>query len=150
MNKQVDSIAQNFVLLLPLIYNKLSDPSKKSTQEKKSELTHLQTHLLDVLSSKENGVSMTGLAQQINISKQQLTPLITKLEEKLYVKKEPDPNDKRAVKIKLADKGKEAVYEQWSEMHHLFISKISTLEEEDIDDLNYALGKVVRIFGKLE
>jgi len=83
MNSNPNQIAEKFIQLLPLVFNKFNKPgSKNSLKNKQSELTHLQNHLLEELFQSAEGISLTELAQNISISKQQMTPLIMKLEEK--------------------------------------------------------------------
>jgi DNA-binding MarR family transcriptional regulator len=97
-----------------------------------------------------DGISITELAQNISISKQQMTPLIMKLEEKEYVSKIQDLNDKRSVKIILTEKGKKVVTKRWEDFYHIFCERIGQLDEEDLLDLDYSMHKIIRILGKLE
>jgi len=146
-----EQIGESFIKLLPLIFNKLNKPGQKNTPgQKQSELTHLQFHILEELFHTVEGVSLTELAQNINISKQQMTPLIMKLEEKKYVTKVQNGKDKRSVKIVLSEKGKQTVMKRWEDFHQLFCEKIGQLNEDDLLDLDYSINKVIRIIGKLE
>ncbi|WP_274654803.1 MarR family winged helix-turn-helix transcriptional regulator [Paenibacillus humicola] len=151
MSKNAEKIAGLFVRLLPLVYNRLNKPFAKGNPiPKPSSLTHLQLHILEELFHAGEGISMTHLAQQISISKQQLTPLISKLEETGFVVKAQDPHDRRAVRLFLADKGKETVTKHWAEFHRLFAERIAALGEDDLLDLDYAITKIIRIFEKME
>jgi DNA-binding MarR family transcriptional regulator len=93
---------------------------------------------------------MTELAQHLRISKQQLTPLIRKLEEKDYVVKMQDSTDRRVVILMLTEKGKDIVKKRWEEIYHLFCDKLGKLSEDDLIDLDYVITKMIRIMGKLE
>ncbi|XRG77563.1 MarR family transcriptional regulator [Rossellomorea sp. GAMAL-10_SWC] len=151
MNSNPNQIAEKFIQLLPLVFNKFNKQSSKNTLKiKQSELTHLQSHILEELFQTVDGISITELAQNISISKQQMTPLIMKLEEKEYVSKIQDPNDKRSVKIILTEKGKKVVTKRWEDFYHIFCERIGQLDEEDLLDLDYSMHKIIRILGKLE
>jgi len=151
MNSNPNQIAEKFIQLLPLVFNKFNKPgSKNSLKNKQSELTHLQNHLLEELFQSAEGISLTELAQNISISKQQMTPLIMKLEEKDYVSKIQDLNDKRSVIILLTEKGKKAVTKRWEDFYLIFCERIRQLDEEDLLDLDYSMHKIIRILGKLE
>jgi DNA-binding MarR family transcriptional regulator len=113
-------------------------------------LTHLQFHILEALFHAKTGISMTELAQHLRISKQQLTPLIRKLEEKDYVIKEQDATDRRVVILTLTEKGKDIVKRRWKEIYRLFCDKLGKLSEDDLMDLDYAITKMIRIMDKLE
>ncbi|WP_088066439.1 MarR family winged helix-turn-helix transcriptional regulator [Gottfriedia luciferensis] len=151
MDSKANQIAEKFVRLLPLVFNKLNKPgSKNSLKKKQDELTHLQYHILEELFQTVEGISLTELAQNISISKQQMTPLIMKLEEKEYVTKIPDANDKRSFNIVLTEKGKQIVTKRWEDFYHLFCERIGQLDEDDLTDLDYSMHKIIRILGKLE
>jgi DNA-binding MarR family transcriptional regulator len=144
MDKMKDSIAQGFIQLLPLIYNTLN----KEPLSKQAELTHLQSHILETLFHSSNSVSISELAKVIDISKQQMTPIIHKLEENDYIIKVRDLNDKRAFNIMLSEKGKDVITSKWAELYHIFCAKLDQISEEDQIDLEFSIYKIIRIFGK--
>lgn len=146
MNNRKDTIAQEFVQLLPLIYNTLSKDGQPSKQ---TDLTHLQSHILESLFHAAEGVSISELANRIDISKQQMTPIIHKLEENDYITKVRDLNDKRSFTIMLSEKGKEVITSKWEHLYHDFCSKLDRLSEEDQIDFEFAIHKIIRILGKL-
>lgn len=148
MNSNTDAIAQGFVQLLPLIYSTLSNEAANKTY-KQTDLTHLQSHILETLFQSAKSVSISELAKMIDISKQQMTPIIQKLEESGYIVKLRDPNDKRAFNIMLSEKGKEMITKKWEGLYHLFCQKLEKISEEDQIDLEYAIHKVIRILSKL-
>jgi DNA-binding MarR family transcriptional regulator len=148
MSSKIEQIAGGFIQLLPLVYNKLNQTVSKQPSSAK-EITHLQFHILEELFQSEEGISITQLSQKISISKQQLTPLITKLAEKNFVLKEQNCHDKRAVKLFITESGREKVKERWAEFQHVFSNRIGLLNEEELDDLNYSINKIIRIFGRL-
>ncbi|MDM5190247.1 MarR family transcriptional regulator [Bacillus sp. DX4.1] len=149
MNTRKDKIAQSFVQLLPLIYSSLNQEEVNKVPSKQSDLTHLQSHILESLIHVNEGVSISDLAKKINISKQQMTPIVQKLEEKGYIVKVRDVNDKRSFKIMLSEAGKETITARWTELYHLFCEKLDQLSDEDQGDLEYALYKINRILEKL-
>ncbi|MFC5653597.1 MarR family winged helix-turn-helix transcriptional regulator [Paenibacillus solisilvae] len=115
MDQKIDRIAEDYIRLIPLLYRKLDKPNSNTTGRKaSSELTHLQTHILEELfQHQQEGISMSQLAKMIRVSKQQLTPLISILEEKSYVIKETGLNDKRIVRLRLTEKGNTIVSQRW-------------------------------------
>jgi DNA-binding MarR family transcriptional regulator len=149
---RIQKIAESFAQLLPLFDNKVFKPIIQATPvpKKKSDLTHLQFHILEALFHAKTGISMTELAQHLRISKQQLTPLIRKLEEKNYVIKEQDSTDRRVVRLMLTETGKDIVKKRWEEIYRLFCDKLGKLSEDDLIDLDYAITKMIRIMDKLE
>jgi DNA-binding MarR family transcriptional regulator len=149
MSSKIEQIAGGFIQLLPLVYNKMNQTVSKQPPYA-TDLTHLQFHILEELFQAEEGISITQLGQKISISKQQLTPLMTKLAEKNFVIKEQNSRDKRAVKLFITEIGREKVKERWAEFHHVFTNRIGLLNEEELDDLYYSINKIIRIFEKLD
>jgi len=151
VTKQVDGIAHSFMRLLPLLYTKLTEPEPGAAGEKKpSELTHLQLHLLEQLYQTEQGSSVTQLAESLRISKQQLTPLVQKLEQKGYLLKRQDESDRRAVKLLLTEKGSAEASGRWADLYKLLCERLGRLGEEQREDLSFAAAKMVRILERLE
>jgi DNA-binding MarR family transcriptional regulator len=148
MSLKIEQIAANWIQLLPQFYNKMN--KSNTSQKKQSDLTHLQFHILEELFQEKVGISMTQLANNISISKQQLTPLMNKLEELGYVVRVKDDSDKRMTKINLSEEGKRIVSKRWEEFHAVLCDRIQTLSEDDLIDLDYSISKLNRIISRLE
>ena len=92
--------------------------------------------------TEEAGSRITDLAAKAKITKQSMSVLVAQLENGGYVKKTPDPNDKRAWLLVLTTKGKKvksagqqinyAFEEQWKKK----------LGEKDYDQLRQLLMKL--------
>jgi DNA-binding MarR family transcriptional regulator len=139
MGAEIGCIADNFVRLLPLFYEKFHT-------RKRSDLTSLQIHILESLIQCDESISMTQLSTKMEICKQQLTSLICKLEEKKYVEKQQDAKDRRIMKLSITSKGENIVREHWAEI----CKKISSLTEEELSDLEYASSKIIQIMNKMK
>jgi DNA-binding MarR family transcriptional regulator len=149
---KVEQIAENFIRFIPLFFGKMNkaNTSKKPTPKDPHDLTHLQFHVLEELFQAKTAVSMTQLAQNMDVLKQQLTPLIKHLEEHDYVRKVHNSNDRRSVLLTLTEKGMHTASIRWVEFHRIFCDRINQLDEEDLTDLDYAIAKIIRILSKLE
>jgi DNA-binding MarR family transcriptional regulator len=64
--------------------------------------------MLHVFESGPAGVRMTDLAREIVLSKAGLTSLVDRLQARGLVQRTPDPDDRRAMRITLTDRGEEA------------------------------------------
>jgi DNA-binding MarR family transcriptional regulator len=69
----------------------------------------LQTYdtLLHTYEAGESGIRMTDLAEKVVVSKSGLTALVDRLEERSLLQRIPDPEDRRATRITLTDRGLE-------------------------------------------
>lgn len=147
MNPDNSSLAAAYIQLIPLLHRGFDMPSaRKMTPE----LTHLQYHALEALYHQPDGYSMSLLAKNLHISKQQLTPLIAKLEEKECLTKQPDPQDKRQIGLSLTEKGRRIVSSRWESFHHGLSQQLDHLSEEDRSDLGFCLEKMTRILRRLD
>lgn len=68
------------------------------------------------------GISVTKLAKMLNVSKPTLSERIQKLVTKGFVKKEKNPDDLKAVVLRLTPDGRTACHHH--EMHHLKMYKV--------------------------
>jgi DNA-binding MarR family transcriptional regulator len=147
MNSTPQQLASKYIGLIPLLFQQTRDASGRKSS---SELTHLQSHLLEELFHEREGMAMSHLAKMVHISKQQLTAMIPKLEAKGYVIKAPDPEDKRSVRIRLTDQGAAIISRRWEDFHKELSVKLERLEQEDRNDLDYALSKITNILKRLD
>lgn len=151
MNSKPDQIAASYIKLIPLLFTTLNQPSNSATVPKKAaDLTHLQYHILEELFHHKEGITVTELSKKIQISKQQLTPLISKLESNGLLLKEADVHDKRAVRLRLSERGEQPVVQRWETYHRVLSDQLSSLGEEDLTDFDYALGKIKHILSRLK
>jgi DNA-binding MarR family transcriptional regulator len=138
MAAEIGCIADSFIRLLPLFYEKFHS-------RRRSDLTSLQIHILESLVQCNENISMTQLSLKTDICKQQLTTLICKLEEKKFVEKKQDEKDRRIIKLFITEKGEEVVREHWKDI----CVKLSSLDKDEFEDLEYAASKMVKIMQKI-
>lgn len=72
--------------------------------------------MLHTFEAREPGIRMTDLARDISISKAGLTSMVDRLEQRSILQRIPDPDDRRAIRIKLTDHG-ETVFRAAAKVH---------------------------------
>jgi DNA-binding MarR family transcriptional regulator len=93
---------------------------------------------------------MTELAHEMQVSKQQLTPLVYKLiNQGLLVKKE-DENDRRIVRIEVTEQGGNMVKELFAEIRLDLVEKLRTLPCEELDELDHMLKRIQEILKNVK
>jgi DNA-binding MarR family transcriptional regulator len=94
----------------------------------------LQTYdaLLHAYEAGTGGIRMIDLARRVVLSKSGLTAAVDRLERQGWVKRVPDPKDRRATRITLTARG-EAVFRRAAEVHVAGIEKhfASRLTDEE-------------------
>jgi DNA-binding MarR family transcriptional regulator len=142
---ELNKIAKKLSDLMPLFSRKLFRPLEQLT---KNITSPLQMHAITILREKEL-FSMTELSNEMNISKQQMTPIIDKLIDSGFVQREHDDIDRRSIKISLTSIGIDFLDDISKEMTSFMKSQIEGLDEDDLHSLNHALDDLYRIIKKI-
>ena len=140
-----DKIAKEYIALIPNLFSSFSELNKDSTG-----LTHTQNHVIEFLYMQQRALNIKDISIGLNITKQQLTNIISDLEAEGYLVKEPDIKDKRAVLVSLTSKGKENENKKWTKIYQRFIKNLTRITDEEKLDLAFALHKVNVLLKKIE
>lgn len=114
------------------------------TQSKKNGYADISpSHGWIFYNTEEGGSRITDLAAKAKITKQSMSVLVTQLENGGYVKKTPDPNDKRAWLLVLTAKGKK-VKSEGQQINYAFEEqwKKNWVKKTIINYGNFLLGYV--------
>jgi len=106
-------------------------------------------HVLNLLKSKNGPVSMTDLAEASFISKPNLTTMVDRLCAHGLVERSANPNDRRIVNVSLTQKGTELLDRHREDLVAFIESRLSLLEESDLEKLQLALNELIGILEKI-
>lgn len=137
----MENVAGDFLTLLVYIRETFFRPAELITR---SRLSPIQFYAVSVLYRK-GSLSMSELASEMQISKQQLTPLIYKLIENNLLVKKTDQNDRRIVRIEITEAGRSMVEELWAAMKLALAEKLSVLPDMELDELEQMLKRIQAI-----
>jgi DNA-binding MarR family transcriptional regulator len=85
----------------------------------------------------------------MKIKKQNMTYIINNLEKKEFIKRFPDINDRRLVKIKITNEGKEFL-NQWQKNALVEMkNNLSTLRNDDLELLLNSIQSIKIVLSKL-
>ncbi len=143
-NKMVEQLANDFLQLIPLIKKNVIKPFEQNSKA----LSPMQIHLLFFLKNK-NSITMTELASQFKILKQQLTFLTNKLEENGFIERKHDQKDRRLIKIFITQDGLDYLSKQQKLALEMTIHKFEKLSEEDVRKLHDAILTISEIAARL-
>lgn len=99
-----------------------------------------QFHALSILYRK-GPLSMGELAAQMKISKQQLTPLISRLIEEKMVLRKKDESDRRVVLIQLSEQGESTFSDLKAKIKSSFQEKLGHLSSNELEELQQMLRR---------
>ncbi|MHB1421416.1 MAG: MarR family winged helix-turn-helix transcriptional regulator [Bacillota bacterium] len=137
----LENVAGDFLKLLGYIREKFFRPVELITR---SRLSPIQFYAVSVLYRK-GSLSMSELAGEMQISKQQLTPLIYKLIDNGLLVKKSDQNDRRVVRIEITKSGRNTVEALFSEIKPALAEKLSALPGAELEELEQMLKRIQEI-----
>jgi len=142
MEAQVSpSLSQQFVEIMVLLHNNFG----RQTQVP---LPLNQFGVLCVLMDTQ-GLTITDISRQLNISKQQMTNIIDKLVSAGYVSKEPDPVDRRRLVITISRKGKKLLEDHMEQFRQRFESHAQNLTRDERQELATILRRCYELINKM-
>ena len=115
----------------------------------KENITKTQMRALMTLVEWEN-INMSKLAEEIAISPQQLSKIVTELENRGYVVRINDREYRRIVWVSLTDVGRELVEQRRSQAVDGVEKLFEKLSDSDIEELIVATDVIHRVIGKLK
>ena len=101
-----------------------------------------QGRVLSILSVKPE-ISQKELSGLLEMSKQSLAELLSKLEKSGYIQREPSKDDKRSITVRLLPPGRKAAADmdrEPSEVDRIF----DCLSEEELEQFSGYLGRIIR------
>lgn len=143
--EELNEIAEKLSDLLPLYRRKLMRPCEIKT---KNITSPLQLFVLLIMSEKEMS-NLTDLSDEMNMSKQQMTPIINKLQANGFVQREQDQFDRRSVNLRLTSVGVDFLKASYKDMNRSMKLRIGGLDKNDLYSLRDALENLFRIIHKI-
>lgn len=142
----LENVADDFLSLLAYIRENFFRPLEQITR---SRLSPIQYYAVSILYRK-GSLSMSELASEMRISKQQLTPLICKLIDNSLLVKKIDENDRRIVHIAITESGRSKVEELWAEVKLTLAEKLSALPDMELDELGQMLKRIQEVLKSVK
>jgi DNA-binding MarR family transcriptional regulator len=128
-----------------LFHNKMMRPV---LQNSKSSLSPLQVHVLNTL--KDNGTAtMTLVANEIKMSKQQTTRVVDQLVSQGFVRRDFEEQDRRIIKISLTAAGEAELENIKEEAIEHMVAKIEMFDERKVAELNDTADRLSRLLREL-
>ncbi|MCR1839305.1 MarR family winged helix-turn-helix transcriptional regulator [Murimonas intestini] len=141
-----EQFVQNLLLVMPDWHSKLIKPFKDTLNREMS----LETYYCLETVKRCGAITMTKLAQELKVPKQQVTKLTDKLSEYQFVERVSNDQDRRSVWIRLTPKAS-AYLDEYYLKNKVFIHMLEELlTEEELQRLNNAVQVLIEILPKLK
>jgi DNA-binding MarR family transcriptional regulator len=126
-------------------------PNLKLKQSAIIDLTRSEYELLVILkmnvNNQKTAISVSEISNLLQITPAGVTHLINPLEEKGFIKRLPDPNDRRIVLIGLTNKGTKTAEAIIADVQREFIGLVNYLGEEDSRTFVRLMSRALEYFG---
>lgn len=95
-----------------------------------------------------HSLTMSVLAERLDITKQQLTKLVNDLEEKQLVERKHDPKNRRRVYIQITDHGSSMLKELKESMLESTMHAMSGYTEEELAEMDHCMVRLAELLKK--
>jgi DNA-binding MarR family transcriptional regulator len=141
-----DSITDNLLNILPLIYRKLL---KVEFEQVNPNLSRLHFIVLRILIDHRQ-LPISEIGKNLFIPKPQMTALVDRLNQFGMVTRLPDTEDRRVINIALTDKGRKTIEECDKLIRESIRQKLSSLSSNDLQSFLKCTTLLREIGAKLE
>lgn len=93
---------------------------------------------------------VSKVANELMISKPNMTPIIDNLISAGFVNRYDNPDDRRIIMVEATEKAFEFLKQREQEMKDLLSEKVAILEENDLDNLKNLLPQLTNIITKIK
>ncbi len=137
--------AEELLFLSFTLHKKLIRPV---IQHAKADLSPLQLHVLDTL-GENDAVTMTMLATEIRMSKQQMTRIVDTLVAQGIVRRDYDALDRRIIKISLTAAGQAMLAAIKKDACETVAAHLALLDDDALAEIDAAAARLSALLRKL-
>lgn len=145
-NDRLEGIHKLYFSLIPLFYKCKTFYIDKNRID---DLCNKNQAMAIMIIGKAEKITPTTLSKFINMEKGSLTTLIDSLEEKKFVIRTSDPNDRRKVLLSLTSDGIEYMKTIEEQSQKGLALMVANLDEREIDKMHASLTTLVKILKKI-
>ena len=145
-NDRLEEIHKLYFSLIPLFYKCKTFYIDKN---KTDDLCNKNQSMAIMIIGKAGKIMPSTLSKFINMEKGSLTTLIDSLEEKMFVFRSSDPNDRRKVLLSLTSEGIEYMKTIEERSQKGLALMVANLDEREIDQMHDSLKILVETFKKI-
>lgn len=138
--------ARSLLQFLPYMHEKFLNPMERLAVHRMSKLQFFALMML----YRKGPQGMSDLASAMQVSKQQLTPLIDRIFEQKLAERRSDPEDRRVIRIEISQTGKDLIDEMMKQNLHTLADRLTVLPAEELVELDTMMVRVRELLEKAE
>lgn len=143
---EIGPIQESLLAVLPYWNYRISRPFKHLLDDGVSVEMY---YCLQIMRGFDEALTMSELGQRIQMSKQQLTRIVNRLEEHGFVRRLHDPSNRRSVRLQITEEALDYIERFLHENAECFRDTIGNMDETDQADFKRAIDILARILSKL-
>lgn len=143
---KLNNLSYELYKMMLFIHNKLFDLSELAKQ---SAIPFSHIKVLFFLTKHDNA-SISDIANTLNISRSNMTPIIDKLLDEGVIDRYTDPSDRRIYRVRLTDRGYEFIRCHENIIKANISKKLSVLDHESLYKLNSLVLETKDILSMIE
>lgn len=144
--KRSAQFVQNLLVVLPSWNARLVRPFRETLNKEMS----LETYYCLETIKLHDSVTMTELAQYLQVPKQQVTKLVDKLSQYQFIERIYDERDRRRIRIRLTNTAVSYIDEYYMKNTKFIENMEEKLTNEELEQLNCAMTSLMEILPKLK
>lgn len=138
--KNLNQYMERFEYLMHLFHKNIADVDEGCVE--KMDLTPHQFIVLKIIANTNNCI-MSDLSKSLGVTMGNMTSMVDRLIREGYVTRDHDPADRRVVKVKLTDKGREIAVKASKRKQAMLLNIFKKLSKKDILTILGLFEKIV-------
>ncbi|MDO5416405.1 MAG: MarR family transcriptional regulator [Lachnospiraceae bacterium] len=144
-----EQVGKNFADFSIVFFNLTKSIFRQENQIRANSLAFQVLIDLNQLSQKGQTITMSGLADDLQITKQQLSKLVNALEEKELVERIHDKENRRQVNIRITKSGQELMHGLRTKLQETTAQRLSVCSSQELLQIEQALEILMPVLDKL-
>lgn len=138
--RNLSQYIKRFEQIMPLFHRNMIQMNECCVEE--MDLTPHQFIVLKIIANTDN-CNMSGLSKILGVTMGNMTTMVDRLIKEGLVTREQEPNDRRIVRVKLNNKGKEIVIKVTKKKQNMLLNILKKLSNKDIETMLKLIEKIV-------
>lgn len=139
-----DELMRQLQRILALYRRGLPSQEDTSGADRSASCHHGTGRILSKLVHQGDGISQAALAEKMNIRPQSLSEALAKMEERGWIERRPNPQDKRGTLVYLSEQGREQEEQLSARRRAAAEQLLSALTEDEKELLGGLLDKILK------
>lgn len=141
-DKKMDELADSILIYLPLFYKKITTPKESDLNKTNYKRRSMEQYQILGVLEHHNKLAISEIGKKLMIPKPNMTSNIDKLVSDGMVKRIPDSEDRRVIKISITQKGYDYIKESRIFIINNIKNNLAPLNGKELENLNECIKNI--------